>query len=103
MSWRGIAPDAVSSHRRQALTTRSLLVLGLLMTLCAPASAATVNHSGTHYHVTAGHSQGVASGFTASSSAYALPRPPLRDGFGGGSAGSDMEGFGSGAAVGGMD
>jgi hypothetical protein len=42
--------------------TRSLLVFGLLMTLCASASAATVNHSRTLYHVTAGHSQGVASG-----------------------------------------
>jgi hypothetical protein len=44
------------------MTMRSLLVLGLLTTLCASASAATVNHSRTLYHVTAGHSQGVASG-----------------------------------------
>jgi hypothetical protein len=46
------------------MTTRSLLVFGLLMTLCASASAATVNHSRTDYQLTAGHSQGVASGFT---------------------------------------
>jgi hypothetical protein len=85
------------------MTMRSLLVFGLLMTLCTSASAATVNQSSTHYHVTAGHSQGVASGFTVPSSAYAHPGPPLHDGFGGGSAGGDMGGFGSGAHVGGID
>ena len=38
------------------MTMRSLLVFGLLMTLCASASAPTVKHSRTLYHVTAGHS-----------------------------------------------
>jgi hypothetical protein len=46
------------------MTMRSLLVVGLLMTLCASASAATVNLSRTHYDVTARHSQGVASGWS---------------------------------------
>jgi hypothetical protein len=46
------------------MTMRSLLVVGVLMTLCAPASAATVNQSRTLYHVTAGHSQGAASGWS---------------------------------------
>ena len=45
------------------MTMRSLLVFGLLMTLCTSASAATVNPSRTDY-VTTGQSQGVASGFT---------------------------------------
>jgi len=52
------------------MTMRSLLVFGLLMTLCASASAATVNHSRTLYHVTAGQSQGVASGFTVPSATW---------------------------------
>ena len=52
------------------MTMRSLLVFGLLMTLCASASAATVNPSRTLYHVTAGHSQGVASGFTVPGSTW---------------------------------
>jgi hypothetical protein len=46
------------------MTMRSLLVFGVLMTLCASASAATVNQSRTHYHVIDGHSQGVASGWS---------------------------------------
>ena len=52
------------------MTMRSLLVFGLLMTLCASASAATVNHSRTLYHVTAGHGQGVAPGFTVPGSTW---------------------------------
>jgi hypothetical protein len=47
MSWQGIASGAAFSHRRLDMTMRSLLALGLLMTLCASASAATVNHSRT--------------------------------------------------------
>lgn len=38
------------------MTMRSLLVFGLLMTLCASASAAKANHSRTLHRVTAGHS-----------------------------------------------
>jgi len=52
------------------MTMRSLLVFGLLMTLCASASAATVKHSRTLYHVTAGHGQGVAPGFTVPGSTW---------------------------------
>jgi hypothetical protein len=52
------------------MTTRSLLVFGLLMTISASASAATVNHSRALYHVTAGHGQGVAPGFTVPGSTW---------------------------------
>jgi hypothetical protein len=45
---------------------RSFLVLGLLITLCASASAATVHHS--RHHVMVDSSQ---------SWAYAPPRPPV--------------------------
>ncbi len=44
---------------------RFFLALGLLITLCASASAATVHHSRHHVIV---HSQGWA---------YAAPRPPI--------------------------
>jgi hypothetical protein len=64
---------------------RSFLVLGLLMTLCASANAATVNHSHTHHHVTVSNRQGVTSGFAVASWAYAAPRSPIGGGgFGGG-------------------
>ena len=45
---------------------RSFLALGLLITLCASASAATVHHS--PHHVIVRPSQGWA---------YAAPRPPI--------------------------
>ena len=63
---------------------RSYLALALSMSLCASASAATLNHSRTHHHVTASHRQGVTSGFAIPSWAYAAPRPPVGGGFGGG-------------------
>jgi FAD binding domain len=84
-----------------ANTLRSCLVLCLSMILCASASAATVNHSRTHHHVTASHSQGVTSGFAVPSWAYAAPRPPV--GGGGFGRGGHMGGFGGGAHVGGID
>jgi hypothetical protein len=84
-----------------ANTMRSALALALLMTLCASASTATVNHSRTYHHVTASHSQGVTSGFAVPSWAYAAPRPPVDGGgFGGG---GHMGGFGVGAHVSGID
>jgi hypothetical protein len=47
-------------------TMRSFLALGLLITLCASASAATVHHSPHHVIVHPGESW-----------AYAGPRPPV--------------------------
>jgi hypothetical protein len=49
---------------------RSFLALGLLTTLCAPASAATMHHL---RHVAVRPSQGHA----VPASAYAAPRPPI--------------------------
>jgi hypothetical protein len=83
---------------------RSSLVLGLLMTLCASANAATVNHSRTHHHVTASNSQGVTLGFAVTRWAYTTTRSPVGSGgFGGG---GHMKRFGGvrvrGLAVGGI-
>ena len=50
---------------------RSFLALGLLITLCAPASAAWEQHS--RHHVIVRHSQG----YAVPGWAYAAPRPPL--------------------------
>ena len=50
---------------------RSFLALGLLITLCASARAATMHHS---RHVTARPSQG----YVVPGWAYAAPWPPLR-------------------------
>ncbi len=45
---------------------RSILALGLLITLCGSADAATVHHSRTRHHVIVRHSW-----------AYAPPPPPV--------------------------
>jgi hypothetical protein len=49
---------------------RSFLALGLLITLCASASAATMRHSRHHVIVRPGQ------GYAVPSSAYAAARPP---------------------------
>jgi hypothetical protein len=51
---------------------RSVLALGLLITLCGSADAATVHHVHTHHH------HHVTSGF-ADSFAYEPARPPVQD------------------------
>jgi hypothetical protein len=55
---------------------RSILALGLLITLNVSAGAATVHHSRARYHVNIRH--GVASSFAAiPGRAYAVPREPI--------------------------
>ena len=55
---------------------RSVLALGLLITLCASANAATVHHSKLR-HVIVRPNQGMTLGHSASGWAYAPPRPPV--------------------------
>ena len=56
---------------------RSILVLGLLMTLCASANAATLRHHRTRHHVVI--PAGVASSFAAVPGwTYAPPPPAVR-------------------------
>jgi hypothetical protein len=70
----GAARSAHQINERQrfigANAMRSFLVLGLLITLCASASAATVHHS-RHVIVHPSH------GYAVPGSAYAAPRPPV--------------------------
>jgi hypothetical protein len=55
---------------------RYVLGLGLLITLCASANAATAHHSHTHHHVII--RPGVISSFAAiPGRAHAPPRPPV--------------------------
>jgi hypothetical protein len=55
---------------------RYVLGLGLLITLCASANAATAHHSRTHHHVII--RPGVTSSFAAVPGwTYAPPRPPV--------------------------
>ena len=75
---------------------RSCLVFGPLMTLCASASAAAVNHSRTHHYVIAHHSQAVASRFIILSVVNAAPRPAIRGGKEGGRFGAGSNGGGPG-------
>jgi hypothetical protein len=72
--------DIVPSRAACCTPPRVLLALGLLLTLSTSASAATVNHSPTHHHVTASYRQGVISGFAVPSWAYAAPRPAVGGG-----------------------
>ena len=58
-----------------ANTMRSLLALGLLMTLCASASAATVHHP--RHHVIAHHGQAFL-GYAVPRWAYAAAGPAVR-------------------------
>jgi hypothetical protein len=53
---------------------RSALALGLLITLCYSADAATVHHVRTHHH----HHHHVTTGF-ANSFGYEPARPPVQD------------------------
>ena len=53
---------------------RSFFVLGLLMTMCASANAATVHHHRTRHHVII--RPGVASSFAAVPGWADVPRPP---------------------------
>jgi hypothetical protein len=56
---------------------RSILVLGLLMTLCASANAATLHHHRTRHHVVI--PPGVASSYAAIPGwTYAPPPPAVR-------------------------
>jgi hypothetical protein len=56
---------------------RSILVLGLLMTLCASANATTLHHHRTRHHVVL--PPGVASSFAAAPGwTYAPPPPAVR-------------------------
>ena len=55
---------------------RSILVLGLLMTLCASANAATLHHHRTRHHVVL--PPGVASSFAAAPGWTYAPPPAVR-------------------------
>jgi hypothetical protein len=55
---------------------RSILILGLFMTLCASANAATLHHHRTRHHVVL--PPGVASSFDAVPGTYAPPPPAGR-------------------------
>jgi hypothetical protein len=56
---------------------RSILVVSLLMTLCAPANAATLHHHRVHHHVII--PRGGASSFAAvPGSAFAPPPPTVQ-------------------------
>ena len=57
---------------------RSLLTLGLLISLTAYASAATIHGPHTRHRAVAHHGQVVSSGdFVVPREAYAAPRPPI--------------------------
>ena len=73
---------------------RCSLVFGLLMTLCASASAAAMNHSRTHHYVIARHSQSVISRFTVLSLVNAAAGPAIRGGNEDGSFGAGSDGGG---------
>jgi len=55
---------------------RSILALGLLITLCGAANAATVHHA--HRHAIVRPNQGMIASDPASGFAYAPPGPPIR-------------------------
>jgi hypothetical protein len=96
----------VLSRTPRCTPPRALLALGVLMTLCASASAATMNYSRPHHHVTASYTQGVTSGFAVPSWAYAAPRAVVGGGGGGHGGGfrggAHIGGFGVGANTDGM-
>jgi hypothetical protein len=59
-----------------AKAMRSILALGLLITLCASANAATMHHPKPR-HVIVNPGRGPPPGFAVPGWAYAAPRPPV--------------------------
>ena len=66
------------SEQLEQVSMRSLLTLGLLISLTAYASAATIHGPHTRHRAVAHHGQVVSSGdFVVPREAYAAPRPPI--------------------------